>query len=166
MNSQSSKHPKWKIALVIIALTFTVGTTMLFILYKPLQNYTAKVASEQNPYDIEFILIFGTVGSLMVCLGLPSTIFEILIGFIYKHFIEGFLFNLCCLTIYVSITYLLAVKCLRNNIYSVFKDYKYYNALEFYVQEGKWINIFFIRILNIPMFTKNLLIPILNPNVY
>ena len=151
---------------MVVYLTLCLLVLIMFVIFPQLKieilKYLDQKKKEESQLELNLVLII--VGSIMIVLGMPSTIVEMAFGLISQYYFEAVLVNLLSMVLYLLISYYLAVTLLKNTLREMMNSFSYYKAIHYFIQTGKFYNIMLLRLLHVPMFIKNYCIPIFEPD--
>ena len=110
------------------------------------------------------LLIFFQI--ILLVLGLPATIYGILLGIGLKNFILCLPIHFFVILLDCLICFFISRFLMKKQISEYFDKYKYYQGFKKFIYSRPIINLILIRLMYIPLFVKNYYVPTLEINFY
>lgn len=165
---------QWNYIFLIITLLISLLFALIFASNEQFKEEVLDffISIENLPILLNFTLFFS-LGTLINITGLPIAYFEFLLGFsiriasfdylIYPMILSAIIKAFC-----TFLTYFLAKFCLKKSILKHFRKKSFFKGMKSFLKEKEIIHLLYIRLLFIPLYMKNYLLPIfeVNPIVY
>jgi len=147
------------IGVAIYAAFFCV----FFLIFKfyPNAQYIFIDIIEEGGSGIKQVAVCVAFGCLLNMCGIPVSIYEMLLGFLWRSFTYAFFIGTCFRVLALSIGYFISKKYLKDVIIENIREFKFFRALVYMAKTKPMQTIFMIRFGYIPSFFKIYAPPIL-----
>jgi len=154
-------HILCKIALFSLAIVIPLTGILLFLYSDSFKKTLLEIFGTLNelPIVINFPILL-TFGVLIIVCCLPISYYEFLLGFSLRSLILALSVEFFLKIFATLITYLLSKKWLKNLILSKYRKKSFFKGMKLFLENRKCLHLLYLRLLFIPLFLKNYLLPI------
>lgn len=112
--------------------------------------------------------LFIALGLAIIMIGLPISYYEFLIGFTLENIFEAFSLSATIKILGTFFTYILAKRFFRDFIMVNYGKKIVFRGIKMFIEEKLILHLIYIRLLYIPLFIKNYVLPIFDipPLIY
>ena len=158
-----------KFALISVILLIPLTVIILFISSDSFKNFLKETINSLNDLPLFFNITFLVlIGVILIVVGLPISYFEFLLGFSLKSAPSAFFIEFSLKILATFVTYFLAIKLLKTYILSKYRQKSFFKGMKLFLENRKCLHLLCLRLLFIPLFLKNYLLPIfdISPILY
>ena len=153
-----------KITLILIYYLICITLFVLVTFFEPAKKILINTVEELLNLGLIGYFIIIIIGNVILILGFPITIFELVIGFTFHNLYLGFLVDILTSLSAETFCFLLSKYLIKEKIESILIKKKIFLSFKLLLEKDKWKNSFFIRLMYIPVFVKNYGIPLFDIN--
>jgi len=138
---------------------------ILFKLFPGVRLFFIDIIEESGSLNYTTLFICLPIGCLMNMVGIPLSLYEMLMGFFWKSFAASLMVATTYRLIAIFLGYFISTKYLKDMIYSSLEEFKFFKGLEFLTKSKPFQTIFMIRFCYVPSMFKIYVPPILGFNI-
>ena len=155
----TSSTPTCKITLYLVLL---LTILLIFLMFS---NEIKGVFKEfvENMMKLPLFInisLLTIAGILIILIGLPISYYEFLLGLTIDEISVAFLIDFLIKIIGTMMTFIISQKFLKTRILKKYKNKPFFKNLKVFVESRQCLHLLLIRLLFIPIFVKNYLLPL------
>lgn len=152
---------KNRLFFVLIVICVPLLFLFFFFFHEDLKNalksFMVHIAKFPKMFTWPIITILGLT---IIMIGLPISYYEFLIGFTLENIFEALSLSVIIKILGTFLTYILARRFFRDFIVVNYGKKIVFRGMKLFIEEKMIIHLIYIRLLYIPLFIKNYILPI------